>query len=475
MSDSPRRRALPLTWRLVRGYTMGVVLTLSVVALFLHRSLRHSFEVEDAQLLSDNVAAVRREILKHPGDLHEAGEIITASAGQRDVEKYYGRLMDATGKVLIETPGIRDLSPPASAFPRPVPVNEPTAAVTLARSPGGVDLFLQAALVDNGPGNEPLHYQIVFDASHVGRWLAGYTRTLGLMIAVATVASAVLGWIITRRGLTPLRDITDTVHRVTAAGLDERLGTKPWPKELSALAAEFDRMLERLRISFDRLSQFTADAAHEFRTPLNNLMGATSLLLTRDRTAAEYREALEANIEEYERLNRMIERLLFLARADHVPSLVNRQQLDAAHEAHEIVDFFSALAEEKGVALHVTGAGSVSADEALLRIVLTNLVSNALRHTPRGGGITIHIAPANVAGTSISVADTGSGIAGEHLHRIFDRFYRADAARGEGSEGAGLGLALVHSILNLHGGDVTVESTQGAGTTFRLSFPGSPA
>jgi two-component system heavy metal sensor histidine kinase CusS len=158
-----------------------------------------------------------------------------------------------------------------------------------------------------------------------------------------------------------------------------------------------------------------------------------------------------------------------------VPSLVNRQQLDAAHEAHEIVDFFSALAEEKGVALHVTGAGSVSADEALFRIVLTNLISNALRHTPRGGSITIHIAPANGAGTAISVTDTGAGIGAEHLHRIFDRFYRADAARGEGSEGAGLGLALVQSILNLHGGAVAVESTQGAGTVFRLTFPGPPA
>ncbi len=470
------RRSTALTTRLALGYTLGVIATLSVVAFFLHRSLRRSFELEDAELLSDNISVVRKEALRRKGDLHEVEEIIHATAGERQVEKYYGRLIDAEGKVLMETPGIRKLSPTPSSFPDPAPIHEAVPKLHSGQSPDGVPLFMASAKVDIGSQHPPLTYQVVFDASHVETWLKQFDQTLFLMIGVAITASLAVGWLVARRGLSPLRDITATVQRVTATGLNERLGTRPWPRELVTLAAEFDHMLGRLRVSFDRLSQFTADAAHEFRTPLNNLLGATSLQLSRDRSPEEYREALEANVEEYERLSRMVERLLFLARADHSPSILNRQNLNAGDLARDVVDFFSALGEERGVTILVTGQASISADETLIRQALTNLISNALRYTSSGGTVNIIITRSLNDEVEISISDTGCGIPEEHLPRLFDRFYQVDSARGAETNprGSGLGLALVKSVMALHGGEVSVESEVNKGTIFHLRFPPPP-
>jgi two-component system heavy metal sensor histidine kinase CusS len=228
-------------------------------------------------------------------------------------------------------------------------------------------------------------------------------------------------------------------------------------------------MLERLDESFNRLSQFTADAAHEFRTPLNNLMGATSLLLSRERPAAEHREALEAHLEQYDRLNRMIESLLFLARADGETAAPETRPLAGGPLVREVAEFFAPLAEESGLALTVSGEATLRADESLLRMALSNLLANALRFTPPGGTVALAITPSDHGRTVVTVADTGCGIAPEHLAKIFDRFYRVEAARSSG--GAGLGLALVRTIMTLHHGTVTATSQVGRGTTFHLEFP----
>jgi two-component system heavy metal sensor histidine kinase CusS len=253
--------------------------------------------------------------------------------------------------------------------------------------------------------------------------------------------------------------------------MNERLGTKGHPKELAALAMEFDKMLDRLGDSFERLTLFTADAAHEFRTPLNSLMMATSLTLARERTAEEYRHALAGNLEEFERLKGMVDKLLFLARAENAETILNKTCLDAAKITGDVLDFFSALAEERGVTLDCEGEGIVCADETLLRQALANLLSNALRHTPSGGHVRVRI-QASEAGCAISVSDTGPGIPESHWPKLFDRFYRVDAARSsEGDAGAGLGLAIVKTIMGMHHGDVTVSSGNPSGSCFQLVFP----
>lgn len=476
MSDPPPpRRALALTWRLVAGYTLATLLTLTVATIFLHRGLRRSFEIEDGELLSDSISAVRREVLKHPGDLHETEELIRQSAGDRQIEKYYGRLFDGD-RVVAESPGAAEVMPPLRDFPAPVAADQSFAAVTAATSPNGNPAYLGAALVARGPGKAPLLYQVALDTRHVEEWLLGYRHTLTWMVAAASLVTALLGWIITRRGLRPLQEITAAAQRITASGLDERISGKAWPRELASLALEFDDMLARLRSSFERLSQFTADAAHEFRTPLNNLLGASSLALARPRSEEEYRALIEANLEEFQRLHHMMENLLFLARADHTEAILKPETLEAASALREVAEFFSALAEDRGIALECQATGTLTADPSLVRMALSNLVSNALRYSPAGTKVTLEAAPSG-SGMILAVRDEGPGIAPQHLPRLFDRFYRVEASRtntGASSGGSGLGLALVKTIMELHGGTATVESTAGSGTVFRLHFP-SPA
>ena len=243
-----------------------------------------------------------------------------------------------------------------------------------------------------------------------------------------------------------------------------------WPAEVAVLAEEFDDMRERLRGSFDRLAQFSADVAHEFRTPLNNLMGATSLALSRPRAAEDYRAALEDNLEQFDRLRRMVESLLFIARADSAEAVIDKRPCDAAAIVAEVCDFFSALAEERGIALACTGQATVEADEVLVRLAFTNLISNALRHTSRGGRVEIAIEP-GAEGCDVTVTDTGTGIAPAHHDRLFDRFYRVDAARADSESGSGLGLAIVKTVMTLHGGSIAVKSEPAAGTAFTLHFP----
>lgn len=470
------RAPLSLTVRLVLGYTGISLALISLVAVLLHRGVYRNFEVEDGELLSDNISTLRHLFEEYPHDMEEARELVTESADSHQLEKLYGRLTDAEGRVILETPGADKVLPPASGWPAPLPPGELPKLPARGRSPSGVPLFLAAGLVKQGDGGAPMVYQLALDTRHLDQWMKGYRRTLILMCLGSTAASGLVGWLVTRRGLEPLRDITGAAQRVTAVGLSQSvpIGAQAWPRELSALAMEFDRMLDRLRQSFQRLSTFTADAAHEFRTPLNNLLGSTTLMLSRERGSEEYRTLLEANAEEYQRLTHMVQSLLFLARADALAMTLKPDGVDAGEAMREVADFFSALAEEREIALLIEGEGMVRADPALLRMALTNLVSNAIRHTPGGRKVSlIFRTDAGAGGGSrFSVADEGQGIAETHQPHIFERFYQVDESRAAtGSSGSGLGLAIVKTIMDLHSGNVRLRSHPPEGAVFELWFP----
>lgn len=299
--------------------------------------------------------------------------------------------------------------------------------------------------------------------------LEGYRARLLGVVALAIVLSAGAGRLLARRGLAPVRAISNEIGRINAEKLHARIANEAWPSDLRVLAESFDDMLARLETSFEQLTRFSSDLAHEFRSPINNLVAAASVTLARARDPAEYQATLEVVVDEGQRLSRMVSSMLFLARADNAGQHLHPERIALAGEFRKLVDFYGIAAEEQGITLEAQGEAEVVADPLLLRRALSNLLTNALRYTPRGGTVRLS---AVKEGNKIVIAvqDDGSGIAPEHLPFLFDRFYRADAARSA-SDNTGLGLAVVRSIAELHGGSADVASTLGKGSVFSLRLP----
>jgi two-component system heavy metal sensor histidine kinase CusS len=199
-------------------------------------------------------------------------------------------------------------------------------------------------------------------------------------------------------------------------------------------------------------------------------MTQTQVALSRARSAEEYREVLYSNAEEYERLARMIADMLFLAKADNGLIMPRREKVDLAAEVRELFEFYDALAEDQGVRLELAGSGTVDGERLMIRRAISNLLSNAISHTPRNGCVCVLITCAEDGGVRLAVENPGDGIAAEHLPRVFDRFYRVDPSRQRSTDGAGLGLAITKSIVAAHAGTVRAFSSGGL-TRFEISFP----
>ena len=314
--------------------------------------------------------------------------------------------------------------------------------------------------------------QVAQDRSADERFRKQFRTLLILVLGAGLIASALIALTVTRRGLRPLAKMRRMFERVQPAHLNERIDPQRWPTELRPLAASFDDMLGRLEDSFTRLSQFSADLAHELRTPIGNMLGEAQVALTRDRKADEYRAVVESTAAECERLSGIIDNLLFLARAESAEQQLARSSFNARAAIEKIVGFYQTVAEDRNVDLSCSGDAEIFADPILFNRAIGNLIDNALRCTRDNGKIRITVRDLGES-AEINVIDNGSGISPEHLPRVFDRFYRADPSRSSG--GTGLGLALVKSIADLHGGSARIESAAGRGTTVTLSFPSKPA
>ncbi|MDZ4304807.1 MAG: heavy metal sensor histidine kinase, partial [Pseudomonas sp.] len=225
----------------------------------------------------------------------------------------------------------------------------------------------------------------------------------------------------------------------------------------------------RLEQGFAQLSRFSEDLAHEMRTPLSNLMGQTQQTLGRTRSIEEYQNLLVSNQEEYERLARMIDSMLFLARTEQPKSSISRERIDLQELAGQLCEYFEGMGEERGIELINQASGTLYADAQLLRRALANLIANALRYAAPGTPVTISTMSAG-NGLEISVHNQGDAIAGEHLPHLFERFYRCDPSRNQPDDSGGLGLAIVRSIMQAHSGKVGVTSSN-LGTAFLLTFP----
>jgi heavy metal sensor kinase len=302
-----------------------------------------------------------------------------------------------------------------------------------------------------------------------------------MLLPVTVVLSAVGGSVMAKRTLKPVTDMTHAAQSITASNLSQRLPTRGRRDELDELAETFNAMIARLQLSFDKMSEFAANVSHELRTPLQAMQGETELALLVRAPLAECRRVLESNLEEIDRLNRMIRNLLMLAQADAGEMRPRLEAMDLNELVRDLVEQMRVVAEARGVELRASTAAPVpvKADSLRLRQMVLNLIDNAVKYTPAGGHIEVRVErAAGAAGRGsearVLVRDSGIGIAAADLPFIFDRFYRADKSRtrvAPGEDGCGLGLPIVKWVAETHGGSVEVASAPGQGSSFLVHLP----
>uniref|UniRef100_C6E6W2 histidine kinase n=1 Tax=Geobacter sp. (strain M21) TaxID=443144 RepID=C6E6W2_GEOSM len=460
------RRSTSITARLVAFYLVSTLLILLCTNWFQFKALSKDLDYEDNDFVLARINSLRDIVARHPDALKD--QIPIDKPGQH--ARHLIRIQDAQGRTLLESPQMSQLT--VELFPPAMTAKEKIGRSTKYRAANHRRYLLNAAWA--GSGGDP-HFrlvQVALDITDEDALMSKYLLRTGAAVAIGLLLAAGLGVLITRRGLRPLQEMADKVARITVADLHQRVRTgASWPKELDQLTVALDAMLARLEESFARLTEFSANLAHELRTPINNLRGEAEVALSRARSEEEYRHIIESSIEEYERLARMVGDILFLARPDrpHEARLI-----DAGQALETLAEYYRHVAEEQQTSISVEGSGDICVDPNLFQRAVGNLISNALHYTPKSGRISLRIEPQRDGGVAIAVADNGMGMEEAELPRVFDRFYRSPQARMVHNQGSGLGLAIVRSIMTLHGGSVSVASTPGAGTTATLRFAPPP-
>jgi two-component system heavy metal sensor histidine kinase CusS len=446
----PRSLAL----RLSIWYASSAFLLLAAGTGFLYWELVQSSNAEDDQYLSEKVNTIGR--LLNQSDFHTLKWEVEGESSTRPGVEVLSRVWTGDGRILVESPAMSGQLPP-SVFPT---------GGSEYRTVG--DHVFRVLSVQSGGYRIQVGLEVTFERG----MFASYRERLWTVLGAGLLLSAFAGYAITRRGIRPVREIAATVRRIRSSTLNQRVETAGLPSELTLLASTFNETLDSLEDAFARLARFSSDIAHELRTPLNNIRGEVEVALSKKRSLEEYREVLESSLEECVRLSRMIDSLLFLARAENPETQIRREPVDIAGELGAVREFYEAAASDAGVTLDAAPSPGLIApvDRTLFQQAIGNLIENSLAHTNSGGHIRLECSRNNGI-VLVAVVDTGCGIPPEHLPRVFERFHRIDPARSKHAGGAGLGLAIVKSVASLHGGDAQIESAPGHGTRVTLRFP----
>ena len=313
---------------------------------------------------------------------------------------------------------------------------------------------------------------------HEAGALVHFRNQLLWLAPVLSLGGALLCYALSRRALAPVENVTRAARVIDGRSLNQRIKSLKTGDELQRLSDTINEMLARLEVSFKRTTNFTADAAHELRTPISLIRTEAESALRRSRGEAEYRETLRRILLEAERTTALLEELLALARADSGRQALFVQPIDLRGALQEIARGWRQVANVRGMQFSerlLNAELRVSGDAAALRRVIDILLDNAFKYTPASGGA-ISLSAEEVAGRAIiSVQDNGVGVAENEQYRIFERFYRVNKERSREMGGAGLGLAIAQWIVEQHHGKITVESTLGAGSIFRVELPLAPA
>ncbi len=351
----------------------------------------------------------------------------------------------------------------------------PAAPGTVSLGPGGPAIRYIVRPV-RGAGPEVVAVLAGTSTAAVRAGLEELLSVLLLVVPLGFIAALAVGSWVAGRALEPLDRITTEVREITdGRSLHRRLPVPMVKDEFGRLAETLNQMLARLETSFAALRRFTADASHELKTPLTVLRAGVERAVTSPRTPAEMLPLVEETLQEINRMTELVDALLTLARADEGRAELHREAVDLRVIVDEAQETGELLAERSGVTIDVATPAEpvvVDVDRSRMRQLIMNLVENAVKYTPRGGSVTVRLT-AGDGRVALSVADTGIGIAPGDLPHIFDRFWRADAARTRTGEraGTGLGLAICKWISEAHGGAIGVQSRPGRGTTFTVTLP----
>ncbi|GGD60505.1 heavy metal sensor histidine kinase [Caballeronia grimmiae] len=327
----------------------------------------------------------------------------------------------------------------------------------------------QARIGDSGEVVDIIAAHVMTQEAHV---LSAYLKRVWFTVIGAVAVTMLLAYWVTSRGLMPLKLMAAKAAEITPNRMSARLDVAHAPAELQSLAASFNAMLDRLEHGYERLLQFSADLAHELRTPIGVLIGETQVMLAHERSVAEYRGVLESNLEELERLSRIAQNILFLAQADHSQQPMERERIDIREELETIAAYFEGIAEERRITFAIEASGAMHANAIMCRRAIGNVVVNAVRYA--AAGTVVHLSGhADADGACIVVGNRGAVIAQQELARLFDRFYRGDAARSEFTESSGLGLSIVQAIMRMHGGSASAACSPDGWIEFTLRFPAS--
>lgn len=456
-----------IRFRLTAWYSTVLALALVIFGVFTWFAVREILFHAVDETLADRVEGVRRFMENQIGAL--SVEEIRDEFKEHSVLGPGGDLFqvcDATGVWLYRSASLEN-----DAVPIQLPATVPAKGVVEDRQVAGTSLrFLSRSVTVLG---KPYTIQVAAPTHELVEGLTGFKWALILLVPIVLLAATAGGWWMSGRALHPVDQITSTARSIGEQNLGKRLPVPDTEDELQRLSETLNQMLDRIEGAFRRVTQFTADASHELRTPIALIRTTSEIALRKRRSEPEYREALDEVHAESVRTTGLIENLLTLARADAGKETLDRTPVDLASLVLEVSGQAEKLARQKGITLACQapdGIAPISGDGGTLRRLFFILLDNAVKYTPPGGQIQVGINqhPEKV---TVEVRDSGGGISQQDLPHIFERFYRSDKSRNRDSGGAGLGLSLAKWIVDAHGGFMEVESAVDRGSTFRVSLP----
>lgn len=456
--------------RLTLWYGVALLAALALACAFLgYRLHRHMMKQADAVLMDE--AQEIQALLERFPDLNWM-EGFKAELGGRTKLRVQFRLSDQEGREV------------ASQSKRNFPWSEPLAQAQELRRPGQFQtrvvrwkgLPYREMIVHLKSPKGFLLLQLSMELKQLRNAMGNFYRNVLILMPVALLLCAGGGWALARRSLSPIGEIVRTTSRISSQNLKERLRSRGTGDELDDLVQTINGMLERLDRSFEEMRRFSADVAHELRTPLCAMQGEAELLLSRSHGTEEgYRDALERFTEQFQRLNRLTSDLLLLARFEAQAFLPRADTVDLVELLRGLGELFDALAEDRRVRFQIStdAEGVVSGDTALLQQAFSNIIHNAIQYTPGGGCVTVAL-DQHGPSVRVKIEDTGVGIPAQDLPHVFERFYRVEKSRSRDTGGSGLGLSIAKRIIEVHGGRIQIQSTPGEGTRVMVWLPQMP-